>query len=55
MWIKDMWIKINPGWKQVLADTLSRAAMPTEDSEAYEEFQKINMVLSVSEEQYEEF
>ena len=29
--------------------------MPTGDSEAYEEFQEINMALSVSEERYEEF
>ena len=51
----DVEIRYNPGCKQVLADTLSRAAVPTGDSEAYEEFQEINMVLSVSEERYEEF
>jgi len=51
----DVWIRYNPGCKQVLADTLSRAAVPTGDSEAYEELQEINMVLSVSEERYEEF
>ena len=48
-------IRYIPGCKQVLADTLSRAAVPTGDSKAYEEFQEINMVLSVSEERYEEF
>ena len=51
----DVEIRYLPGCKQVLADTLSRAAVPTGDSEAYEEFQEINMVLSVSEERYEEF
>ena len=51
----DIEILYNPGCKQVLADTLSRAAVPTGDSEAYEEFQEINMVLSVTEERYEEF
>ena len=51
----DVEIRYNPVCKQVLADTLSRAAVPTGHSEAYEEFQEINMVLSVSEERYEEF
>ena len=51
----DVEIRYIPGCKQVLADTPSRAAVPTGDSEAYEEFQEINMVLSVSEELYEEF
>ena len=51
----DVEIRYIPGCKQVLADTLSRAAVPTGDSEDYEEFQEINMVLSVSEERYEEF
>ena len=45
----DVEIRYIPGCKQV------RAAVPTGDSEAYEEFQEINMVLSVSEERYEEF
>ena len=48
-------IRYIPSCKQVLADTLSRAAVVTGDSEAYEEFQEINMVLSVSEEWDEEF
>ena len=39
----------------VLADTLTQVAVPTGDSEDYEEFQEINMALSVSEERYEEF
>ena len=51
----DVEIRYIPGCRQVLADTLSRAAVPTGDSEDYEEFQEINMVLSVSEERYEEF
>ena len=51
----DVEIRYLPGWKQVLADTLSREAAPTVDSDAYEEFEEINMVLSVSEERYEEF
>lgn len=40
---------------KVLADTLRQASAQTVDSEAYEEFQTINMVLFVSEERYEEF
>ena len=51
----DVEIRYIPSCKQVLADTLSRAAVATGDSEAYEEFQEINMVLSVSEERDEEF
>ena len=51
----DVEIRYTPGCKQVLADTLSRAAVPTGNSEDYEEFQEINMVLSVSEGRYEEF
>ena len=51
----DVEIRYIPGFKQGLADTLSRAAVATGDSEAYEEFQEINMVLSVSEERDEEF
>ena len=53
MWASST--KFHLGCKQVLADTLSQAAVPTGDSEAYEEFQEINMVLSVSGERYEEF
>ena len=51
----DVEICYLPGCKQVLADTLSRAAAVTVDSDAYGEFQEINMVLSVPEERYEEF
>ena len=51
----DVEIRYIPGCRQVLADTLSRAAVPTGGSEDYEEFQETNMVLSVSEERYEEF
>ena len=51
----DVEIRYLPGCKQVLADTLSRAGATTVDSDAYEEFQEIHMVLSVSEERYEEF
>ena len=48
----DVEIRYIPG---VLADTLTQVAVPTGDSEDYEEFQEINMALSVSEERYEEF
>ena len=51
----DVEIRYIPGCKQVLADTLTEVAVPTGDSEDYEEFQEINMALSVSEERYEEF
>ena len=51
----DVEIRYLPGCKQVLADTLGRAAAPTVESDAYEEFQEINMVLSILEELYEEF
>lgn len=51
----DVEIRYNPGCQQVLADTLSQAAVPTGDIEAYKELQEINMVLSVSEVRYEEF
>ena len=50
----DVEIRYILGCKQVLADTLSRASVPNADSEAYEKFQEIKMVLSVSEEWYEE-
>ena len=44
-----------PGCRQVLADTLSRASVKDDDCKAYQEFQKINVVLSVSDERCEEF
>jgi len=44
-----------PGCKQALTDTLSRASVQNDDSGAFEEFQEINVVLSVSDERYEEF
>ena len=43
------------GNKQIVADTLRRAAVPSAEKEGYEAFQEINLVLSVSEERYEEF
>ena len=51
----DAEIRYIPGSKQVLADTLSRAAVPNADNKTYADIQEINMVLSVSEERYEEF
>ena len=51
----DVEIRYIPGSKQVLADTLSRASVHNDDSGADEEFKAINLVLSVSEERYEEF
>ena len=51
----DVEIRYIPGSKQVLADTLSRASVHYDDSGADEEFKAINLVLSVSEERYEEF
>lgn len=45
----DVEVRYIPCCKQVLAVTLSRAAMPNAESEGYEEFQEVNMVLSVSE------
>ena len=51
----DVEIRYIPGCKQVLADTLSRASVQNTDPGAFEAFQEINMVLSVSEERYEEF
>ena len=50
----DVEIRYIPGSKQILADTLSRASVHN-DSGADEEFKAINLVLSVSEERYEEF
>ena len=56
MCVGMMWrIHYIPGCKQVLADTLSRASVQNDDSGALEEFQEINVVLSVSDERYEEF
>ena len=43
------------GNKQIVADTLRRVAVPSAEKEGYEAFQEINLVLSVSEERYEEF
>ena len=51
----DVEIRYIPGCKQVLADNLSRASVQNTDPGAFEAFQEINMVLSVSEERYEEF
>ena len=51
----DVEIRYIPGSKQVLADTLSRASVHDDDSGADEEFKAINLVLSVSDECYEEF
>ena len=51
----DVEIRYIPGSKQVLADTLSWASEHNDDSGADEEFKAINLVLSVSEERYEEF
>ena len=48
-------IRYIPGSKQVLADTLSRASVHSDDRGADEEFKEINLVLSVSDERYEEF
>ena len=51
----DVEIRYIPGSKQVLADTLSRASVQSDDSGAEEEFKEINLVLSVSDEHHEEF
>ena len=51
----DVEIHYIPGSKQVLAGTLSRASVHSDDSGADEEFKEINLVLSVSDERYEEF
>ena len=48
-----MRIRYIPGCKQVLADTLSRASVQNDD--AYEEFQEVNVALSVSDERRNEF
>ena len=50
----DVEVRYIPGNKQIVADTLSRAAVPSAEEEGYEAFQEINLVLSVSEERYEE-
>ena len=41
--------------KKIVADSLSRAAVPRAEEEGYEVFQEINLILSVSEERYEKF
>ena len=51
----DVEIRYIPGSKQVPADTLSRASVHNDDSGTDEEFKAIDLVLSVSEERYEEF
>ena len=51
----DVEIRYIPGCRQVLADTLSRASVQDNDGKVYEEFQEINVVLSVSDERCEEF
>ena len=51
----DVAISYIPGYKQVLSETLSRATVQNVDSGAYEEFQEINVVLSVSDERGHEF
>ena len=48
-------IRYIPGCKQVLADTLSRATVQSDDTGTSEEFQEINIALSVSDARYEEF
>ena len=50
----DVEIRYIPGGKQVLADTLSLASVYNDDSGADEEFKAINLVLSFSDECYEE-
>ena len=51
----DVEVRYIPGNKKIVADTLSRAAVPSAEEEGYEVFQEINLILSVSEERYEEF
>jgi len=51
----DVTIHFLSGCKQALADTLSRASVQNDDSGAYEEFQEINVVFSVSDERRNEF
>ena len=41
--------------KKIVACTLSRAAVLNPEEEGYEVFQEVNLILSVSEERYEEF
>ena len=53
--VYDVAIRYIPGSKQVLADTLSRASVQNDDNGAYEEFQEINVGLSVSDERRNEF
>ena len=48
-------VRYIPGNKKIVGDTLSRAAVPSAEEEGYEVFQEINLILSVSEERYEEF
>ena len=50
----DVEVRYIPWNKQIVADTLSRAAVPSAEKEGQEAFQEINLVLSVSEERYEE-
>ena len=50
----DVEVRYIPGNKQIVADTLSRAALPSAEEEGCEAFQEINLVLPVSEERYEE-
>ena len=51
----DVKVRYIPGNKKIVADTLSRAAVPSAEEEGYEVFPEINLILSVSEERYEEF
>lgn len=51
----DVEVRYIPWNKKIVADTLSRAAVPSAEKEGQEAFQEINLVLSVSEERYEEF
>ena len=46
----DVEVRYIPGNKQIVADTLRRAAVPSAEKEGYEAFQEINLVLAVSEE-----
>ena len=51
----DVEIRYVSGCKQTLADTLSRASLSNTEQENYEEYQEVHMVLTVSDERYEEF
>ena len=51
----DVEVRYIPGNKQIVPDTLRRAAVPCAEKEGYEAFQEINLVLSFWEERYEEF